>query len=177
MANEFVIKNGFISQNDSSVSGNLSAINFSGNGLNLTNINGYGETIVNVTSPQILSTGTNPVELLPDPGVNNYYDIENLLVEYTHVTTPYTYGFPLYVYLVDGDWTILPTTFITQSLSKWTKINAWNTDSYGGGNAAVVRGTELNKKLTLNTWNNANPTLGDGTLRFIINYKIRTFGS
>lgn len=137
----------------------------------------YTEAIVNLTSAQILSLGTSPVTLLAAPGVNKYYDIDKILVEYTHNSTAYTFGFPLYLYLVGGDWMLLPTSFITTATTKWTRLNAWNTDSYGPGNAAVCRGTELNKELTLNTWNNTNPTLGNGTLRFKIYYKIVTFGT
>lgn len=180
MANEFIIKNGFISNGSGVINGVLSATTLYGNGSNLIGLNYvYSSTTINISSYQILNMGTSPIELLPQPGVNKYYDIEKIILEYTHNTTPYTYTLPIYVYIIGGDWALLPQLFITQPTSKWVKLTSWNTDTYnsGGSFSAVVRGSGLNQSVTLNTWNNTNPTLGDGTLRVIITFTIRIFGS
>jgi hypothetical protein len=36
----------------------------------------YTETIVNISSAQILAMGTTPIELLPAPGVGKYYEFD-----------------------------------------------------------------------------------------------------
>ena len=52
------------------------------------------------------------------------------------------------------------------------------TDTYVDGDAYVklpVKGTD--SAITLTTWNADNPTDGNGTLRAIITYTLRTFGA
>jgi hypothetical protein len=46
-------------------------------------------TAVTITSAQTLTLFSSPVEILPDPGVNNYYDAK-FIAEYHHGTTSYT---------------------------------------------------------------------------------------
>lgn len=50
----------------------------------------YTETIVNISSAQILNMGSSPIELLPQPGANKYYDIEKIIFEFTQGTDTYS---------------------------------------------------------------------------------------
>ena len=134
----------------------------------------YTEAIVNISSAQILSLGSSPVELLPAAGINNYYEIEKVILEYTHVSTAYNFGFPLFVYSNQGEYAAF-TGLIQNAQNKFVKLTAFNT-TYGSTYNAITNSNSLNEKVTLNTWNNNNPSLGDGTIRVKIYYKVITFG-
>lgn len=130
---------------------------------------------VDITSAQILAMGTTPIELLPAPGVNKYYDIEKIILEYTHVSTAYTSTETTLIY---SGCSVTPVhiDFLTQ-------ISNAVVESSNGGVLTSVDSTSLsypyalNQSLTLGTFNASDPTLGNGTLRAIITYTTRTFGA
>jgi hypothetical protein len=150
----------------------------------------YTETIVNISSAQILSMGTTPIELLPAAGVGKYYDYYGY-IEYTHVTTPYVvpnsgsgkYN-PIYIggaSYFDGS--LINNTFLgfgnksysykfrKEDLTYTTAIDPTpdkiNFNVYG----------EINESVFLTTWWGLDPTGGDGTLRVKIYHKTITFGA
>lgn len=139
----------------------------------------YTTAIVNISSAQILTMGTTPIELLPAPGANMHYDIDKIILEYTHVTTGYTFtGNP---YLADsgGYWTLNLYDFTNEGANTIVRLNGLK-DYWAVGvtvNDFKVGYEITNTSLRLTTDNSADPTLGDGTLRAIIKYKVRTFGA
>lgn len=139
----------------------------------------YNYLEVPVSSAEILDMGTTPIELLAAPGADNYYEVDKVRLEYTHVTTGYTYTDEIVLQINSN------SKFIKQILGT---TNTWLVISDLNGTEGVVSapvgadiipsyGEQLNKGLYLNTYNGTNPTLGDGTLRAIITYRVRTFGS
>ena len=137
----------------------------------------YAETIVNISSAQILAMGTTPIELLPAPGVGKYYDIDKITFEYTHNTTAYTYSSYLYVY-GQTEYGVV-TSLITDPNDKvWIlRPNGTTPPVDGVENYSFGYGEQLNNSVTIGTWDASNPTLGDGTLRVKVYYKTITFGS
>lgn len=149
----------------------------------------WTETIVNISPSEttysdgrptvasgILAMGTTPIELLSAPGVGNYYDIDSMTLEYTHVTTDYSntsgkigvYGSSqIYGYVYAG---LMSTSGDTVSFIKSTETDV--------DTSVVVNGYEaISSNSPIIIQADANPTLGDGTLRVIIKYKVRTFGA
>ena len=139
-------------------------------------------TEVAISSAQILNMGSTEIELLPALLTTEYYDISKLLLEYTNVTTPYSINIgdnpSIYfdgVQTLQGlDINILTSgnTSVTTILPGAYSINTSFLPSrtlsgpqLGGGN------------LMMSTWNNDNPTGGDGTILAKIWYKVRTFGT
>ena len=151
-------------------------------------MSGYTETIVNISSSQILNMGTTPIELLPAPGVNKYYDIEQIAFEYTYGTTPYS-GIQYITYagrLINSDLiqaeenrvlTILPNVSYSaaRSFNNGETTNLINIiESFNRINDPIVISSSI--FVNLSGFEEANPTDGDGTMRAIIKYKVRTFG-
>lgn len=140
---------------------------------------GYTYTEVAVSSAQILAMGSTPIELLAAPGADNYYEVDKVRLEYTHVTTGYTYTDEIVLQINSN------AKFIKQILgttNRWLVISDLNgtegvVSAPVGADIIPSYGEQLNKGLYLNTYNGTNPTLGDGTLRAIITYRVRTFGS
>ena len=121
----------------------------------------------------ILAMGSSPIELLPAPGAGKYYDIDKIILERTDVSTDYVLGEDLYIQQGSGGcyygiserlFTAYPVVICREPMVK-------------SGTELVYSDTEPNGSLIFYTWNNTNPTLGDGTLRAIITYTTRTFGA
>lgn len=141
-------------------------------------ISTYKTEVINISSAQILGSQTTPIDLLPAAGEGKYYDIERIILEYTHVTTPYTLtgGFlikdnggyfnkELYNFSSEGANTVV---LLTNWMDAWATGASATTWQYGY--------QVLNSGFQFTT-TGGTPTLGDGTLRVIITYKTRTFGA
>jgi hypothetical protein len=144
-------------------------------------MSGYTETIVNISSSQILNMGTTPIELLPAAGVNKYYDIENIILEYIPNTISYntTSGF---VRLYYGNLNAAISSKIVGSDNRYIALitdlkNRSNVsdDTFIPEAVDILYGGEADGILAL-TSDNGNPTDGNGTMRAIIKYKVKTFG-
>jgi len=135
-------------------------------------------TIVNVSSTQILAMGTTPIELLPAPGVGKYYDNVKVILEYTHGTANYNLSSDLINVRSEENYKYIALCGIDslQTVNKVTDLILGGSD-IDSGLGFVFGGTRVpNNRIVLDTYNNTNPTDGDGTLRAIITYTIRTFG-
>jgi hypothetical protein len=137
----------------------------------------YTETIVNISSAQILAMGTTPIELLPAAGANSYYDINKVVLEYTYGNSAYAVTDDFQIKDSDGSVVAVAPSYLlvfTQDVA-WTgslrnQLNAVSSPTgYNYGEAII-----LNSAYTISC---TNPTLGDGTLRVKIYYKVITFGA
>ena len=139
----------------------------------------YQTTIVNISSSQILNMGTTPIELLPAPGVNKYYDIEQITFEYTYGTT--SYNVPDSDFIRISDYSTINFAITERVIAEGENTITIIKDFYSvqDGIDEVtffgVTNVVLNKGLYLEPIS-GNPTNGDGTLRAIIKYKVKTFG-
>jgi len=125
----------------------------------------YKTKVVDISSAEILAMGTTPIELLPTPGVGKYYEIENIILEYTHVSSPYS-TFASLAFLLGTN----PLFYIDGMITV-------SSNSFKKGTDTQFLANLLNTALNLSTADSSDPTLGDGTLRVIIKYKTRTFGA
>ena len=146
------------------------------------------ETIVNISSSQILNMGTTPIELLPASGENKYYDIESIILESNQPQydlggvndfIKVTMGFielTISRELLEANGlprvTVL-RNFLVQSQGTWG--NYPTLDTYYRTNNHDSIQTNVNMILFL-TENPTNPENCNGTLRAIIKYKVKTFG-
>lgn len=135
--------------------------------------------IVNISSAQILAMGTSPIVLLPAPGVGKYYQYYGF-AEYTHVTTGYT-GLQ-YFAIVGGtsyQGTVAFNPFSEENnFVEFNSANPVQNYTMGGATTYPMQyKTYLNDNVVATTFDGANPTLGDGTLRVIITYTVKTFGA
>lgn len=131
---------------------------------------------VSISSAQILSLGTLPVELLSAPGGKSYYVLEKVILEYHPVTTQYT--FPndyLWIDSANSQSAIVHPLLITNSLYRYCLINTF-------GNmvndpiflVSFTVSSALNQPVYFTTWASTDPTLGDGTMKVKIWYSIKT---
>jgi hypothetical protein len=120
---------------------------------------------VTISSADILTLSSVPVELLPAPGAGNYYDTK-FIIEYTFNTTPYA---------------SLGSVFITDGINSAYEV--FNFNALGADTVFIVQsmsgptntGVYPNNPLYL-TQQTANPTSGDGDLLVKIWYSIRSVG-
>lgn len=140
--------------------------------------------VVNISSAQILAMGTTPIVLLPVLPALSYYDIESILLEYTFDSTNYTIAEPLYAYFGNAEYFTISERIINGNASvlKARVAGVIDQDLVATGTGAFINmDIDVNvggdTSLLLTTWNNTDPTLGDGTLRAIITYTVRTFGA
>jgi hypothetical protein len=138
----------------------------------------YTETIVNISSAQILSMGTTPIELLPAAGANKYYDIEKYIFEYDHNTTAYETFSPLLIYDFFGR-VIINNSIIgtAENIALIVRGKFDENYDYEGDLFPMVNPTPINYRIRLTTADPLNPILGDGTLRVKIYHKTITFGA
>lgn len=139
-------------------------------------------TTVNISSAQILAMGTSPIDLLPFPGVNKFYDIGKIILEYSAGSLPFVFPTSPTFY-IDGafdayiDKSVLTSSFGNAVVVLQANVRNTITVGIGSGNVKVLYNKDiLNSNLILGTTNVDNPVLGDGTLRAIITYTVRTFG-
>lgn len=164
----------------------VSGVTYSANTLTITNPTGgtistnlntdtYTSTTVNITSADILNMDTTPITLLPTPGANKYYDIDKIILEYTYGTQPFISGGD-FIFIQNLGAVNINTSFLVGT-SNYVYIIKWATyfDIFDGG-FAVSPPVGINTALTMNSLNSISGT-GDGTIRAIISYKVRTFGS
>jgi hypothetical protein len=141
----------------------------------------YQIATVSMTSSDVLGMGTNPIELLPASGANNYYDVEKIIFEYTAGSTGYTFStndFPT-VYFENYN------KFYMLSNGGWGTNNGIWICKFGATELAYdgsqyypkVTSQDLNQSLLFGTWDGINPTLGNGSVRAIIYYRTVTFGT
>jgi hypothetical protein len=135
-------------------------------------------TTINISSAQILNMGSNPVELLPAPDTNKYYDIEKIIIEASQVTTAYVYGAELPCIYIGGVALNLDQQKLNCSNPKAVQIvRDMNLTQLGAADYYKMGVIDLENPVTLSTYNGTNPTNGDGTFRVKITYSILTFGS
>ncbi len=138
----------------------------------------YTETIVNITSAQILAMGTTPIELLPAAGVGKYYDIEKVVFEFTYGSEPYLiYGDDEYpVISVNGSPFRLERGIIE---FEQNVILFWNSNIVASTPVASTHCVSnvgiTNQSVQL--MSSGDVGFGDGTLRVKIYYKVLTFGA
>lgn len=123
-------------------------------------------TAITISSAQILSSNSTPVELLPTPGSGKYYDAK-FIVEYTLNTTPYV----SFNNTVITDGTTNP--YIICVLGSYSTDKVFISQSMNGLSSS--NGISTNSSLFLETLT-ADPTTGDGEFLVKIWYSIRTLG-
>lgn len=126
-----------------------------------------------ITSAQILNMGTSPIQILPQPGVNKYYDIEQIVLEVDNAN--YTFG-------NNFQFEINKLAFY---FSKDSFTDTGNTIMFTGKNPqslTINAGVLVNRiqignfPIKLTTSTAANPTGGTGKANVSITYTIREFG-
>lgn len=117
---------------------------------------------VTISSGQILTLNSSPIEILPSPGVDKYYDFK--------VYFEYYYGSLSYVsnpiYLIDGTGKYITEQFDIQA--PYNSILVSNMNSF-----ANYSPVNSNLQLTTPT---TDPTSGDGSIKIKIWYNIVDFG-
>lgn len=135
-------------------------------------------TTINISSAQILAMGTTPIELLPAPGANKYYDVEKVILEYTEGDTTYNLNGIDYLKINDSsNYGAIPIVagMLNEGSSSYSILSGRNfLGQIDPEQAAYIL---VNSNVQITTTNGNNPTLGDGTLRAIITYTVRTFGA
>ena len=128
-----------------------------------TTVGGYQYySAVTVSSAQTLTLFSSPVEILPAPGANKYYDFK-VYFEYTYNSSPYTSNT---IFLADNTNKRVTKEFYIEGSDNVILVSSMDAQS----NLSTV-----NSNLSLET-TVSDPTVGDGSLKIKIYYNIVDFG-
>ena len=136
---------------------------------------------VDISSAEILAMGTTPIELLPAPGVGKYYEYKGS-IEYTRGTAGYQFNSSqdLLAILIESQYagTFIQPLFLTGIDTPI--ISFFNNTSPQGlaPNGLEIENvyTDTNSRVVMTTFSGVDLTLGDGTMKAKIWYKLRTVG-
>lgn len=134
-------------------------------------------TVVNISSAQILAMHTTPVQLLPSLSANQYYDIEKMIIEYLAGNTPYTCAGNVFLILNSNNVAFVDNGIIQMASNTAVFVDLFNKgiNSFLGTDYVFNNGEyDPEGAVYINSQQN---TLGDGTMRAIITYTVRTFGA
>jgi hypothetical protein len=135
----------------------------------------YDYVSVPISSAQILSMGTSPISLLAAPGVGFYYDIPKVILEYTHISTAYTYpGGAKRLGIGYAQSAVINADLLSDTNNRVCIIEP--TKHQIEGSNTIHNTIELNRALSFSTDNFSDPATGNGTILAKIWYKIRSFG-
>lgn len=136
----------------------------------------------------ILGMGTVPVDLLPAPGANKYYEYKGV-IEYTYNGTPYVLTGEDEAIVV-GNYNLYAGSYIQNDLLEITasSVAFFSSDAFANDeftSEPVTTNTAsgasypfpLNEAIQMFTWNGTDPTTGNGTILVKIWYKVKTFGT
>lgn len=144
-------------------------------------LNEWTEVEINITDVNaIRNCGTTPIEILPAPGVGKYYEYDGM-VEYTYNTTQYDFNDMLGilgevsysgVYILPANILFTPGDKVIQINSKMPQyLDILRTDT------VYQQPCNINERIVLTTWSPSNDaTVGDGTFKIKLKYKIHDFG-
>jgi hypothetical protein len=123
---------------------------------------------------------TTPIELLPAAGVGKYYDIEKVVIEYSHVTTAYTISGTGIINLFGNAGGYLGNIFASSLIGNaenraitFSLSSPSYTDVVNG--YATLEAQAINDNISL--FLDGTIADGDGTLRVKIYHKTITFGA
>ena len=145
----------------------------------------YAEATIDTGSIAIMHSVEQVI--LPPPPSGSYHIIKDIVVEYTHVTFPYTVAGGTYLRIYFGtlegintpQWFVEAQTLLEQSSNRVANpeqaglentVDAVVRDTHSAQSIAAIE-TALHAKLTTGV------TDGDGTLRFKVWYETRAFGT
>lgn len=136
---------------------------------------------VDISSTQILNDLSSGIILLPiNTGVTtSYYDIEKVIIEYNHVTTPYTISAATWIVLQlnNSQRVYLSTNQLSSGLNSYMIVNHLNYAIYDTVNQINLSGpSRLLTNLNMATFGGVIPTGGDGTMKVKIWYSILKYG-
>jgi hypothetical protein len=138
-------------------------------------ITGTQTTTVNISSEDLINEYF--FYLLPVCGLNEYYDIDQIILEYSFGTIPYNANIdaPWRFEICGGENVFIDRTFITSDTNK-VVVHKGNNSRYTDSAPARIQyyGMNLGEAVFLVIGSVSD---GDGTLRAIITYNVRTFGA
>jgi hypothetical protein len=137
---------------------------------------------VTITSSQVLTLGTSPVQLLGAPAANKYYSIEKIILEYTYFTAAYTVPASDYFWINSGYYMGGDLSMLTQSVNAFVELSkTTSSELVGPPGITSVSFTFadyylLTDDVNLTTFSGVNPSAGDGSIKAKIWYKSLNFG-
>lgn len=138
----------------------------------------WTEVVINVSSAQILSMGSSPIQLLPNAGLNKYYVFEGGL-EFIGTGNQYIFS-PEKAVTIYYDQSFNKAGcyfYIDLFESKNSSVTPFTSIPNIGNNSNYQNGILLNSSIYLSTLNGNNPISGTGTIRIVLRYKVKTFGA
>ena len=136
----------------------------------------WTEVVINVSSAQILSMGSSPIQLLPKAGDSKYYIFEGVL-EFIGTGTQYSVSAKKIRIYYDQSFNQAGCYFDKSFIeSKGSSVIPFTSIPNVGTNDNQ-NAISFNSSIFLSTDDLSNPTSGTGTIRIVLRYKVKTFGA
>lgn len=135
-----------------------------------TVVGGIGTRVLQLalTSAQILALHTTPQQVVPAPGAGYVNQVESVIYDYTFGTTAYTDANAIGVYYAAAG---SPTKQADASTFVATG-GASSITTFGAAAAASAVPAVVDNRALLAYVPTADPTLGDGTLKITVTYRV-----
>lgn len=137
----------------------------------------WTEIEVDVTANQLKTSSNTGIDLFAVPGAGKYYEAY-IKIEYTHVTTAYDVtGMGFLGVLINGDYKNIGLSMLQLSANSVAMVSSYTASGANDTEDATFMYTgSSNQKIQIKAWNNVNPTLGNGTIKAKIKYRVITTG-
>lgn len=139
--------------------------------LNDTMFGGSGQTLeasLAITSAQILTLNSAPLEIVAAPGAGKYIEVVSGSIAFTYVSTTYTTNLVLQLINTGADISQLESQLgLSSTISKNTRFETQVTTP--AASTQIITNTALKVKVKT-----GNPTIGDGTAIIKVLYRIVT---
>lgn len=120
---------------------------------------------ISIPSAQVLTLNSNPVQLLPSPGVGFTYQFLDIMVTMIYFGVPYTTNLLLNISFVGAGLTIgNNSAILASSISRSGRMAVTNLSAAGASQYLTNTAVEANVSV-------ANPVAGTGTLEIDISYR------
>jgi len=136
---------------------------------------GYTEAVIELDALVMAGLGTSGAILLPNLAAGQYYNIESIIMEFTPNTTPYSLiGIGTFQLNYGNSGCQIDTQFVAGFSQNVVMIK----DPLKNVATLVYNwvDTQAGDAVILTTDTSVDPVGGDGTIRVIVRYNIRTFG-
>jgi len=134
--------------------------------------------IRNIDKNEILSMGSSPISLLPNPDPGTYYVVSNIIFEYSHGSLDYKFDISTsYMILYGGYFAQIDLKVLENSQDSLCIVDSNVQVLQLVPSISAFKILQNGKTIYLSTNNFKDLVQGDGRLRAIITFEIRTWGA
>lgn len=138
-----------------------SFVNYTDAGITLSTFKVYHQATITLSAAQILALNSTPIQILAAPGANKIIIVGRLYGIYTFVSSAYATASTVSITHSDGS-----------AIASWNVLSQTATRYFLHSNSTFDSTTDRSNLGVRVSVASANPTAGDSTLKFIVEYDV-----